>query len=197
MTATTGQHPAASYFGVTRHRAALALIGGAIVLMLVQFKVIPLYYTPLIIGLTYFAAAGVAGRKGALWAPGFVTTCWGIGVLLGQYKIVTIDSKLNYAIAGLIGIVIGLGFRYAIGLAVGALGLAVAFSVILVHDYVSLPGWVYQGWVFAALLAIWGLWDLRPESRKESATAESGGHESPDRHQESRTLEEPISRNTR
>lgn len=169
MTATTDDRARTGYFDVIRHRSALVLIGGALLLLLVQFKVVTIYYTPLFIGLTYLAAAATAGRRGALWAPGFVTTCWGIGVLLGREKVVTIDTRLNYLIAGLIGVVIALAFRYALGLSVGALGLAVAFGVIVVYEFVSFPSWVYQGGVFAVMLAVWGLWDLRPESRKAPA----------------------------
>lgn len=166
-----------------RRRSALALIAGALVMELViQQQVIKFYYTPLIIGLTYLAAAALAGRKGALWAPGIVTSCWGIAVILGVKNVVTLDSKASYLIAGAIGVAIALALRYTIGLAAGPIGLAVSIAVILVHEYVPTPSWVYQGVTFAVLLGVWGLWELRPSKAPSTAKADDSAGTTESKH---------------
>lgn len=149
-----------------RRRSGLALLAGALVMeFVIQQQVLRFYWTPLIVGLTYLAAAMVAGRRAALWAPGIVTTCWGISVLLGVHGAITIDSALSYEIAGAIGIVIALALRAAIGLAAGPIGLVVSFGVILLHTYAHAPSWIFHGVTFAILLGVWGLWELlRPSS---------------------------------
>lgn len=165
MTAVATPTPTTSYFAVPRHRSAIALLlGAAAMLGLVQTSQIRFYYTPLIIGLTYLIAAAVAGRRGALWAPGIITSLWGVAVLLGVHR-VTSGSKGTYEIAGAIGIVLALVLRYAVGLAAGFVGMAVAYAIILVHDNAHLPSWIFKGATFAVLLGVWGLWELRPGPR--------------------------------
>lgn len=159
----------AGFFAENRRRSAVALLGGAVLMeVLVQQHVVPFYYTPLIVGLTYLAAAAAAGRTGALWAPGIITTCWGIAVLLGIHHVVTINGKTSYEIAGLIGIAIALTLRYTIGLAAGFIGMIVSFAVILIHDNAHAPSWVFRGVTFAVLLAVWGLWELRPSRQVDA-----------------------------
>jgi len=156
-----------------RRRSALALIAGALVMeLIIQQQVIKFYYTPLIVGLTYLAAAALAGRKGALWAPGIVTSCWGIAVILGVKNVVTLNTDASYLIAGAIGVAIALALRYTIGLAAGPIGLAVSFAVILVHDYAHAPSWIFHGVTFAVLLGVWGLWELRPSKAPSTAKAD-------------------------
>lgn len=164
--ATTG------FFSLPRRRSAVALLLGALVMLVaVQQGVIRFYYTPLIVGLTYLAAAAAAGRKGALWAPGIITTCWGIAVLLGVHGF-TNGGKTSYEVAGVIGIALALTLRHTIGLAAGYLGIVVAFGIILVHDLSTVPSWVFKGQVFAVLLGVWGLWELRPALRAQRAASE-------------------------
>ena len=160
------QHRPTGFFGEGRHRAAVALLVGALLMeLLIQQQTLRFYYTPLIIGLTYLAAGAVNGRRGALWAPGIVTTCWGVAVLLGVHNVTTTQGKLTYEIAGAIGIAIALLLRFTIGLAAGVSGLVVSFGIILLHDNADVPSWVFKGITFAVLLGAWGLWELRPTGR--------------------------------
>lgn len=154
------------FFGEPRHRSAIALLAGALtMLLLIQRPAVRFYYTPLIVGLTYLAAAAVAGRKGALWAPGIITTFWGIAVLLGVHQVITVDGKLSYEIAAGLGVLLALALRHAIGLAAGAIGIVVSVGVIFLHNYAHPPSWVFHGTTFAVLLGVWGLWELRPAPR--------------------------------
>ncbi len=172
--ATTTRFESGAFFTDRRHRSAVALLLGALAMeLLVQQQVVRFYYTPLIVGLTYLGAAAVAGRKGALWAPGIVTTCWGIAVLLGIHHVVTIDGNLSYEIAGFIGVALALALRYTIGLAAGVIGLVVAMAVIFAHSYAHAPAWIFNGVTFAVLLGVWGLWELRPSRRPEQAASSS------------------------
>lgn len=151
-----------------RRRGALALIAGALVEgVLVQQGIIEFFWTPLILGLTYLAAATAAGRKGALWAPGIVVTCWGVAVVLGVKQVLTFDASLSYYVAAAIGVAIALVLRYAVGLAAGPVGLVVSVAVVVAHAIPNLPSWVFQGLTWGILLGIWGLWELRPSPDEE------------------------------
>lgn len=58
---------------------ALVLVAGAVaVYLLLDRGSAPFGDTPLLVGLVYLAAAVAGGRGGALWAPGFVVTGWGL-----------------------------------------------------------------------------------------------------------------------
>lgn len=157
----------------SRRRSALALLAGAVVMgFVVQTKLIPFYWTPLIVGLTYLGAAVIGGRKGTLWAPGIVTTCWGIAVLLGVFKVVTIDNKLSYDIAAAIGVAIVLAFRrFTMTTAAGPVGVLVSVGVIQVQNYAHPPSWIFQGFTFAVLLGLWAVWELRPAAAPSTSSA--------------------------
>ncbi len=166
MTSTALETSPRGFFAEPRHRGAIALLAGALALeLLVQQEVIRFYYTPLLVGLTYLAAAAVAGRKGALWAPGIITTFWGISVLLSVHGVITIEGSRSYEIAAALGVLLALTLRYAIGLAAGVVGMVVSVAVILLHNYAHPPSWFFQGVTFAVLLGVWGLWELRPAPR--------------------------------
>lgn len=159
-----------------RRRSALALLAGAAVMELViQQGVLHFYYTPLVVGLTYLAAAAAAGRRGALWAPGIITTFWGIAVLGGIHRVITMNGPHSYLVAGALGIGVALLLRLTVGLAAGPIGMAVAFGVILVYNYAHPPAWIFHGATFAVLLGVWGLWELRPvrATRNEDRATDS------------------------
>lgn len=164
MSLTPTRQAVGGAFLAPRRRSAVALIAGALVMeFVIQQHVLKFYYTPLIVGLTYFAAAFAAGRKGALWAPGIVTTCWGVAVLLGVHGVITSSAIVSYDVAAAVGVLIALALRFSIGLAAGAVGLIVSVAIIQIHNYGHhLPSWIFHGVTFAVLLGVWGLWELRP-----------------------------------
>ncbi|MGI8537685.1 MAG: hypothetical protein ACR2K2_14660 [Mycobacteriales bacterium] len=178
---TTAQKPStAEPFLTRRRRGALALIAGALVEgVLVQQGIIEFFWTPLILGLTYLVAATAAGRKGALWAPGIVVTCWGVAVVLGVKQVLTFDASLSYYVAAAIGVAIALVLRYAVGLAAGPVGLVVSVAVVVAHAIPNLPSWIFQGLTWGIVLGIWGLWELRPSpaAKEPSSPATAPEHE--------------------
>lgn len=160
-------------FHESRRRSALALLAGAVVMeVLIQQQIVKFYWTPLIVGLAYLAAAIIGARRGTLWAPGIVTTCWGIAVLLGIHGVITMDAALSYDIAGAIGVLIVLAFgRFTLTAAAGPVGLVVSYGAILVHNYAHVPSWVFHGATFAVLLGAWALWELRPSTAQSVDTS--------------------------
>lgn len=65
-----------------RIRQGLALLAGALVLeLLVGVGPLRFYWMPLILGLSYLAAAAAGGRAGGHWATACVLTGWGVSVV--------------------------------------------------------------------------------------------------------------------
>lgn len=111
-----------------RWRWIPALLGALVVsLAVVPIGPLPFYVTPLILGLTYLAAAAVGGRRATLWAPGLIITAWGCGVLLVFSGTLTADFP---AVA-----VTALGIGAAMAALMGRAGfrvdsIAIALSVL-------------------------------------------------------------------
>ena len=122
-------------------------------------------WLPLVTGLVYLAAAAVGGRDAALWGPGLVVSGFGLGAVL------TVDGPLGGALfSPVVLTTVGLGAVVAMllpraGIAVD--GLSVAAAVLLSGVFFLLsergPTEVFRSvLVYGALLAAWGLWELRP-----------------------------------
>lgn len=136
---------------------------GAVVVSLAGDPIgaLPFYATPLVLGLTYLAAAVVGGRTATLWAPGLVITAWGTGVVL------VFSHTLNADFPSVSVTALGIGATGAAllgraGFRVGA--LAVALSVLLAGltelvDSVGV-GILGHGWFYGALLGVWALSDV-------------------------------------
>ncbi|MEO7746656.1 MAG: hypothetical protein ABIV05_10575, partial [Actinomycetota bacterium] len=122
---------------------------------------LPFYLTPLVLGLTYLAAAAVGGRGATLWAPGLVISAWGVAVALVFSQTVHADFAsvavtalgIGSTAAALLGRV---GFRVdtlAVGLSVMLAGLT-ELAASLGASVLGL------GWFYGALLSVWVLADL-------------------------------------
>ena len=154
------------------------LVAGAIVLyLLVELGDARFYWTPLIVGLAYLAAAAVGGPRGSYWATATVITAWGAGVVL----LTEVDTGVGTAPGYLLAI--GAGALVAAllerrGFAVDALG--VAGSVLLAGAFFALQPRDPFGdaWFYAAALGLVGLirlavgrTDARTGSSARSASA--------------------------
>lgn len=118
-------------------QGALLLSGAVLLGLTVGQDRISFYWTPLILGLTYLAAAIVDGPRGGYWATALGLTGWGLAVVyLGEARPVDIDPAGAYlAGAGIAGIAAALlrrrGFLVSeVGFAatVAAGGLVLAFA---------------------------------------------------------------------
>jgi len=76
-----------------RRRQGAVLVGGAALAYLVlAVGSLPFFWTPLLLGLVYLAAAGSAGPRGSYWATGVLLTAWGLGVVaLGERWVTGLD----------------------------------------------------------------------------------------------------------
>jgi hypothetical protein len=143
------------------------LVAGAALLVLLVGDGRPLSYLwlPLVTGLVYLAAAAVGGRDGELWGPALVVTGFGLGVVL------TVDGPLGGQLfSPVVLTTVGLGAVIAmllprLGVAVDGLSVAAAVLLSGVFFLLSERGATEvfrSALVYGALLAAWGLWELRP-----------------------------------
>lgn len=152
----------------TRRRRAPVLVAGAVLLFLLVGDGRPLGFVwlPLVTGVVYLAAAAAGGRDGALWGPGCVVSGFGLGAVL------TVAGPLGGELfSPVVLTAVGAGAVLAmllprLGIAVD--GLSVASAVLLSGVFFLLsergPTEVFRSvLVYAALLAAWGLWELRPD----------------------------------
>lgn len=121
----------------------------------------PFYLTPLVLGLTYLVAAATGGRKGTLWAPGLIITCWGIGVLLVFSHTVAADFPSVSVTALGVGALLSATLP-RIGIPVHPLSIAVPlFSAGLTELIASRGVAVFgYGWFFGLLLGVWLISDV-------------------------------------
>ena len=150
-------------------------MGGAVLLyVLLEVGSLPFFWTPLIIGLAYLAAAGSAGPRGSYWATGVVFACWGLGVVaIGERWVTDVDPASGYLVAIGVGACAAAGLARA-GYAIDLLGVAVsvllAGLVFLLADRVDALG---EATTYAALLAVVGLVRLAGPERGGSGPGSS------------------------
>jgi len=142
----------------------IPVVVGALVVSLAVAPVgaLPFYVTPLILGLTYLAAAVLGGRHATLWAPGFIITFWGAGVVLVFSHTISTDFP-SVAVTALgagatvAALLSRVGFRVVDPLAIALSILFAGLTELIASFGVSILG---DGWFFGALLGIWVLGDL-------------------------------------
>lgn len=105
------------------------LLAGAVVLeLLAGEERIRFYWTPLIIGLIYLAAALAGGRRGGYWATACGLIGWGLAVvLIARGRPHEIDTAGAYLAGAGIGFAAGALLRRA-GVAVSDLGLGLTVA---------------------------------------------------------------------
>lgn len=162
----------------------VAALAGALVVSLGVAPVgpLPFYTTPLILGLTYLAAADAAGRQATLWAPGLIITAWGGAVLL------VFSRTLNADFSAVAVTALGVGATAAALLGRRGFrvdGIAIALSILFagLTELVASFGVAFlgRGWFYGILLGVWVLADLArlspltrtgPPSRAGSGSAQ-------------------------
>jgi len=156
-----------------RRARGLALIVGAVLIVaLIETETIPFYWFPVLTGLTYLAAAAAGRSRGTLWAPGFVITAVGLGAALWLRDGRTADSFQLLALAvmalGLGGVLAALLAQLR-GFSVSAMSVSLSvllFGVFALLEQQAVEPIAGQSWVYAALLAAWGAYELRPGSSR-------------------------------
>lgn len=164
---------AAPVLSARRRRAPVLLVGAVVLVLFVgssgtSGRPLDFLWLPLVTGLVYLAAAAAGGRDGALWGPALVVTGLGVGAVL------TVDGPLGGELfAPVVLTAVGAGALVAMllpRLGIGVDGLSVAAAVLLSGVFFLLtergPDEVFRSvWLYGALLALWGLWELRPAGR--------------------------------
>ena len=142
--------------------------GVALIVVLIETEIIPFYWFPTLTGLTYLAAAGAGRSRGTLWGPGFVITSVGLGAALWLRDGRMPDSFQFLALAvmalGLGGVLAAL-LGQVRGFAVSPMSVAMPvllFGVFALLEQQMVSPFAGQTWVYAALLAAWGAYELRP-----------------------------------
>lgn len=149
-----------------RLRGAVLLVGAVALLVLVVVLDVPFYWLPTITGGVYLAGAVASGVRGALWAPGLVVLGFGLGIVTTTpaLELFAVESRpaAGWVGAGIGAVLAVLAAR--VGVAVSATSVAV--TVLLLAVFVALTtrvGSVFsEAYFYAALLAVWGAWELRP-----------------------------------
>jgi hypothetical protein len=156
-----------------RRRGAALLLGAvAVVLLVGEDRPLEFLWLPLVTGLAYLLAAAAGGRDGDLWGPGLVVTGFGVGVGL------TVGGPLGGELfSPVVLTAVGAGAVLAM-LVPRVSGMSVAAAVLLSGVFFLLtergPTEVFRSpLVYAGLLALWALWELRPEDAARSAAAAS------------------------
>jgi hypothetical protein len=148
-----------------RTRALVILAGAAVLLLLVKGAGVRFYWVPVVLGITYLAAAAAGRSRGPLWAPGWVLTVVGLAEAAWFHAGRPADS---FEFAELTLLAAGTGAVLAVAMSVLRVhvsAMSIAMAVLLtgafnlaeangVHD---ISGNV---WFYAALLALWGVAEL-------------------------------------
>jgi len=114
---------------LTRITQAVALLAGALVLVIVIHPdAARFFWTPLVLGLSYLAAATAGGRRGGHWATACALTGWGAAVAVAGAARPDLDIAGLYLAGAGLGALAGLLLARA-GFAVEPLGLAGAIAV--------------------------------------------------------------------
>jgi hypothetical protein len=154
-----------------RLRGAVLLVGAVAIAGLVEGGILDYFAFPLLLGLVYLAAAAVSRSHGTLWGPGLVTTAVGLAIALWYGAGRGGDS---FQLLALTVLALGLGGVLAAalgelrGLVITPMSIALpvllfgAFSLLEQQRVEPITG---STWVYVALLALWGAFELRPARR--------------------------------
>jgi hypothetical protein len=154
-----------------RARGIALLVGAVLIVALIETELIPFYWFPTLTGLTYLAAAAAGRSRGTLWGPGFVITSVGLAAALWLRDGRMPDSFQFLALAvmalGLGGVLAAL-LTQVKGFSISAMSVAMPvllFGVFALLEQQMVSPFAGQTWVYAALVAVWGAYELRPAGK--------------------------------
>jgi len=154
-----------------RLRGVALIVGAVLIAVLIEGGVLEFYWFPTLTGLTYLIAAAVGRSRGTLWAPGLVITTVGLGAAawLGDGRAPDSFQFLALAVMalGLGGVLAALlGQRRGFSISPMSLALTILlFGVFALLEQQMIEPFAGQTWVYVALLALWGAYELRPARR--------------------------------
>ena len=157
-----------------RIRQALLLLAGALALeLLVAQGSLRFYWTPLILGITYLAAAAAGGRRGSYWATACVLVGWGLAVVyVGATKPTDIDTAGAYLVGAGLGAVAGtLLARRRFDVSPLGLGATAAAAGLILAISPRAPELLYDARTFALAIAAVGLVNLALAVKPTHSTA--------------------------
>jgi hypothetical protein len=166
----------------TRPRAqgAALLLGAAGIALLIEADVVAYHWFPLLVGLTFLGAAVAGASPGPLWGPGVVVTAVGLAVGLWLQDGRSGDSfqllALTVLALGLGGVLAAL-LEQARGVTIGTMGVALPvllFGAFALGEQQQSGPFAGRAWPYAVLLALWGLWALRPRPTPPSRSPAAG-----------------------
>lgn len=151
--------------GSRRIRALVILAGALTLLLLVKGADVRFYWVPVVLGLTYLAAAAAGRSRGPLWAPGWVLTVVGLAEAAWFHAGRPADS---FEFAELTLLAAGTGAVLAVAMSVLRVqvsAMSVAMAVLLTGAFNLAEAKGVHGisgnvWFYAALLAAWGAAEL-------------------------------------
>ena len=154
-----------------RRRGLVLLAGAVAITALVEGGAVPYYWFPALTGVTYLAAAALSRSRGPLWGPGLVITSVGLAIGLWLRDGRPADSFQFLALAamalglgGVLAALLGQYLRFAVT------PMSVALPVVLfggfsLLDQQRVEPFTGSTWPYVVLLALWGLYELRPRGR--------------------------------
>lgn len=153
-----------------RARGLVLLLGAVLIAALGETGTLAFYWFPLLTGLTYLVAAAASRSRGTLWAPGLIVTAVGVSAALWLREGRSADSFQFLAVAvlslGLGGVVAGL-LATLRGFAISAMSVALPvllFGAFALAEQQRIAPFAGSTRVYVALLAVWGVFELRPSS---------------------------------
>ena len=154
-----------------RARGIALIVGGLLMVALIETETIAFYWVWLLTGLTYLAAAAVGRSRGSLWGPGLILTSVGF---FGALWLRDGRSPDSFQLLALAVMALGLGGVLAAllgqlrGFAISPMSIAIPVlltGVFALLEQQMIEPVAGQSWVYAALLVLWGAYELRPSGK--------------------------------
>jgi len=153
------------------------IVGALLIAVLIEGGVLDYYWFVLLIGLTYLAAAIASRSRGPLWGSGLITTTVGLVFIVWIRDGRPVDSFQFLALTvmglGLGGVMAALLAERS-GFAIGPMDTALPVLLVGVFtllDQQRIDPVSGKTWVYVALLAAYGAYELRPVRTAKVTTA--------------------------